>query len=608
MIKIKFLDNNIFLVKFNGQINSFDKYINIITTDLLQYTKPNLNKEAGWLFKYKHLNKVLAAFNNDVIYENEYIEPPYSKIGSMMKLQPFDYQKEFINFVLDSQKSLLVAPCGAGKTVIMIGSYLESIKNNLINTQGLIIVKASLKTQWKNEVFKFSDLNANILETYSKRCSKYKSKIKKLQNKISEYKITDSKNRKPLAKKIKELEDEAESYFNEQFDKKYDLLIANYETLSSDKEHVLKHLKEMKLDFVAADEIHYIKSNSAERSKALYELSDAKIKIGATATPITKDPRDVYGIFKFINPDLLESESKFNRQYIKYAGYGRINGFKNTDKLSKLISGNVMVKTKFEIADQLPKLQCIPVEIDLTDEQIEMHEKIMNEIDDLNAKDFAIRSKCKSNNEAKLNSDLQEISCKIMALQTFAQELTDSPLLLATSESDFSKAHAKDIDLKTNNKLDVCMEIVDQILESGEKVCIFSKFERMQDILTTAINKKYKSSVKIAYVNGSLSDKERNKEVYEKFRDDDNYKILLLSDAGAEGINLSKCKYMIEYELATSYAIQTQRQGRLERADSIHDNVIVYQLIGKNSWDEIQKAIIEKKKSFDDNIIKTIAK
>ena len=73
-------------------------------------------------------------------------------------------------------------------------------------------------------------------------------------------------------------------------------------------------------------------------------------------------------------------------------------------------------------------------------------------------------------------------------------------------------------------------------------------------------------------------------------------------------LNLSECKYLIEYDLATSYAIQTQRQGRLERADSIHKNVFVYQLIGNDSWDVIQQRIIDKKEGFDANIIKSLAK
>lgn len=70
--------------------------------------------------------------------------------------------------------------------------------------------------------------------------------------------------------------------------------------------------------------------------------------------------------------------------------------------------------------------------------------------------------------------------------------------------------------------------------------------------------------------------------------------------------NLSACKYLIEYDLANSYAIQTQRHGRLERADSIHSTVYVYQLIMEDSWDEIALKIIDKKESYDYNIIKSL--
>ena len=64
---------------------------------------------------------------------------------------------------------------------------------------------------------------------------------------------------------------------------------------------------------------------------------------------------------------------------------------------------------------------------------------------------------------------------------------------------------------------------------------------------------------------------------------------------------------MIEYELATSYAIQTQRHGRLERADSNFNNVTVYQLIAEDSWDTIQEKIVNKKEGFDNDIIKSLA-
>lgn len=68
-------------------------------------------------------------------------------------------------------------------------------------------------------------------------------------------------------------------------------------------------------------------------------------------------------------------------------------------------------------------------------------------------------------------------------------------------------------------------------------------------------------------------------------------------------LNLSNCKYLIEMEPADSYLIQTQRRGRVERADSVHDNVFVYQLIAQDSYDEIALKVVDKKERYDSQII-----
>ena len=53
----------------------------------------------------------------------------------------------------------------------------------MISGPGLVVVKASLKYQWKQEVEKFSDLKATVLETYSKLTSNFTNKIKNKQKK-----------------------------------------------------------------------------------------------------------------------------------------------------------------------------------------------------------------------------------------------------------------------------------------------------------------------------------------------------------------------------------------------------------------------------------------
>ena len=119
--------------------------------------------------------------------------------------------------------------------------------------------------------------------------------------------------------------------------------------------------------------------------------------------------------------------------------------------------------------------------------------------------------------------------------------------------------------------MNLLIDLLEEILNSGEKVCIFSRFTKMQDIITNRISKEKSNifkDIEIAYINGSLNTNARYDEVYNKFRDNENCKILCCSDAGAEGINLSWCRYVIEVDLANSYAIQQQRHGRVKRADS----------------------------------------
>ena len=525
--------------------------------------------------------------------ENKFSVDSYFNLGSCMKLQPYDYQKEIANFILHNKKVLVVAPCGAGKTPVVICSYLEALHKNVINGPGLIVVKASLKYQWKQEVSKFSDLKATVVKTYSELTSNITNRIKNRESK--------KEKTKELKEEIKQLKKERSQLFKSQF-KGYDLYICNYETLL-DKE-VSKELLTMNLEFVAADEIQYAKSNTSKRNKALAKFGNAKMTIGATATPVQNNPEDIYGLFKFIQPELFPKKSDFSSLYLKYGGYGRVIGAKNTRQLHVKIKPYMIIKDKKDVAKQLPRLVVNQLYCEFESEQLEMSNKLLDELAELKRKLEAL-DKTLSPAEALHNEERTKLDAGIMARQAFAQELANSELLLSESKSEMAKQYITGC--KENHKLDLLMNLIEEIVESGEKVIVFSKYRRMQNVITNRIKEiKSLKDIKIAYVNGSISGDDRYNEVYTKFRDNDAYKILLCSDAGAEGLNASRCKYLIEYEAADSYAIQTQRHGRLERADSIHDTVFVYQLIVKDSYDEIGQKIINKKRKYDAEIVKGI--
>ena len=162
-------------------------------------------------------------------------------------------------------------------------------------------------------------------------------------------------------------------------------------------------------------------------------------------------------------------------------------------------------------------------------------------------------------------------------------------------------------------KYDLLISTLEDIYSENEneKVCIFTKFTRMQEELVKRIENHFSThtsskdnttkqyTFKCATVNGQMNSQERYHQAYELFQENNDYKVLIATDAMNEGVSLSKCKYLIEYDLADSYAIQTQRHGRICRANSVSRTSYVYQLIAKDSWDENQIKVISKKEKYD---------
>mgnify|MGYP002621751679 CR=1 FL=1 len=487
------------------------------------------------------------------------------------------------------------------KTPITIALFHEAKKRGLKGS-GLAVVKSSLKIQWASETKKFSDYEPRIIKTPSECCAQETAKLRRLEKKAASLLISKEE-KKILEQEIALVKEEARGKFAAQF-KGADFLIVNYETLRDKYVLAILH-KEVKPQFIMLDEIHLIKAASAKRSQAACEFNDAEYRFGASATPIQQGPRDIYGIFKFIAPSEFPSARKFDQLYIKFGMGHRPIGAINQKTLNKHIAPYTIIKTKEEVSSQLPKLVVSQRYCDLEPKQKEMNAQIMEKLEELHEKEKKLMGNL-SEHEAKSNSELQQVEAAILMHQTFAQELCDSEKLLSLSDSKTAKNFVTG---ENDNKLDLLMELMEEILESGEKLVVFSRYRRMQPIIAERIRKEAAkaggifSDINIAYAHGGLSDEQRHEEIYGKFEQGD-CRILLATNAIAEGVNLSSCGYLIEYDRAESYAIQTQRHGRIERADSTHNTVHVYQLHCRGSWDDVAARIVEKKEGYDLEIVK----
>lgn len=587
--------NNYCYISFNGKTK--EEYYSYAQKLIYINEKSWINSRGVWECPGSYYAFIKDLFENNI---------DYNDIGTDLKYKPYEYQQRLIYDIINHKELLLVSPCGSGKTIIGIGAYLELKKNNLIdpNSIGIILVKATLKIQWQKEIEKFSDLKANIIKSNADITSAIRNKIKANKVKLKKLNsIKDKEQIKELKAIIKKQEKESKNLFRSQFEG-YDLLILNYEALKN--QDISDTLKTLNIEYIFADEVHKISNRKAQLSQAAYQFNYIKYKIGATATAISNNPENIFGLYSFIAPELFPSYSSFSKSYIKYAGYGRVIGVKNEVSLSRRYKNNIVVLTKEEVSKHLPQLNVIQQYCELTHEQQEMNNQILAELKEAKDREYELSNGIKNASELEDNKEYQGIKAKIMMLQTFAQELADDPKLLLASESEYAAKYC--LENTYSPKTELTLELLTQIVESGEKVVIISRYVRMLEILQNEIIKKFGQHFKIAKVTGSMSDQDRYDNIYTKFRDNPEYKVLLMSDAGSTGTNASTSQYIIEFDLAESYATQTQRHGRIERADSIHKNVFVYQIIAKNSYDEIQQLIVSKKEAYDSNLIKIFAK
>ena len=309
-----------------------------------------------------------------------------------------------------------------------------------------------------------------------------------------------------------------------------------------------------------------------------------------TATPITNNPLNLFGIFNMIEPNIFKSYSKFSNRYIIWK-YRRPVKAKNVPEMLDKIRPYIFRKSEEEIASQMPQLNMLPpIECTMTKNMIDINTYIFNKLEELNI----LIDKLDKKGVSETDEKWIKAQCNLQAYQTYAQELADDITLLDTSNGLLKDLKITD---KSNPKLDALLELLEQLIEANEKVCIFTKYERMQHNIISVIKNKF--NIECAYVNGSMNSEERYHQAIELFNDGP-INIIVATDAMSAGISLANCKYLIEYEPALSYADQTQRRGRVRRANSVSRISYIYQLITTDSWDEIQLKSINKKKGYDD--------
>jgi len=153
-----------------------------------------------------------------------------------------------------------------------------------------------------------------------------------------------------------------------------------------------------------------------------------------------------------------------------------------------------------------------------------------------------------------------------------------------------------------SGKMELLFELLDSIVESGEKVLIFTQFREMGDLLERFITDRF--GEKPMFYHGGSSVNQRN-DMVERFQKNRADKIFILSlKAAGTGLNLTAASHVIHFDLWWNPAVENQATDRAYRIGQ-KKNVMVHRMITKNTFEERIDEMIQKKKHLADMTVAT---
>lgn len=343
-----------------------------------------------------------------------------------------------------------------------------------------------------------------------------------------------------------------------------DLVITSYSLLRRDQEHYAK------LEFSAAilDEAQHIKNRVTQNALAAKRIR-AHNRFVLTGTPIENGVGDLWSIMDFLMPGYLGTAEKFRQHYeIPIARGGEDAGQLQT-RLRRKLHPFMLRRLKSEVAKDLPpKIEKVAT-CSLTADQMLVYKELLE----------SSRRKLRNLVAAQgFNRCRMEILTTLMRLRQVCCHL--KLLKLPGVEPAYP-----------SSKLDLFFELLDEALDGGHRILVFSQFVSMLHILRTELEAR---GLTYCYLDGSTT--ERLKVVH-TFNTQRDIPIFLISlKAGGAGLNLTGADMVIHFDPWWNPAVENQATDRAHRIGQKR-TVYSIKLITKGTIEEKVLALQQKKRA-----------
>ncbi len=225
------------------------------------------------------------------------------------------------------------------------------------------------------------------------------------------------------------------------------------------------------------------------------------------------------------------------------------------------------------VSDQLPDRITTRIDVEMTDQQMELHGDAMSAAGFL--ADIARRRPLTPTEQNRLMAALQTARMACDAAGLVDKETEGSP------------------------KIDELADILDEVcLQSGLKVVVFSQWKMM-----TAMVEKRLRRMGIGYVSlhGGVPTAKRG-DLMDSFQHDDAVQVFLSTDAGGVGLNLQSGSVLVNLDVPWNPAVLEQRNGRIHRLGQKR-TVQIITMVAPNSYEEHVLGLVQSKQNLFDNVI-----
>lgn len=350
------------------------------------------------------------------------------------------------------------------------------------------------------------------------------------------------------------------------------MVVTGYALLSRDAEF----LQRVDWAGIILDEAQNIKNPETAQSKAARALR-ADYRLALTGTPVENHVGDLWSLMDFLNPGFLGSRSGFRKNF--FLPIQRAGDAEAVERLRGLTKPFILrrLKTDPEIVPDLPEKLEMKVWCTLGREQATLYRAVLREL------------------EASLEGS-EGIKRKGLVLASLSKlkQICNHP---AHFLGDGSRIEGR------SGKLARLTEMVEVLMDSGDRALIFTQFREMGELLRNHLTETFGREV--LFLHGGVPRKKRD-EMVRRFQEEEKGPPLFILSlkAGGTGLNLTRATHVFHYDRWWNPSVEDQATDRAYRIGQRKD-VQVHKFLCAGTLEERIDDLIEGKKKVASEIVGT---